>query len=255
MSPTTIATVLRSSGLGPAPRRIGPTWSEFLRAQAHSMLGGGLRESLHDDTFEPSDWAAGREARQVEADDNLTPADVAGPQLASQPLPVGSRQALPRQCVLPATRGPSRLQPSHRSHARDGPTSRWAACPTTQRSGASVRTSPLASRVRADTESDPLGSLPGSSTPTASVQPIDHRSELPVNRVSLPHTRDEQLPQRQTRAAGARWACSTSLPIKCSGPPASPAEGAGTERGRFGVESRDSRQPRGCPPLRPAPRW
>ncbi len=188
VSHTTIATVLRSSGLGPAPRRIGPTWSEFLRAQAHSMLGGGLRESLHDDTFEPSDWAAGREARQVEADDNLTPADVAGPQLASQPLPVGSRQALPRQCVLPATRGPSRLQPSHRSHARDGPTSRWAACPTTQRSGASVRTSPLASRVRADTESDPLGSLPGSSTPTASVQPIDHRSELPVNRVSLPHT-------------------------------------------------------------------
>jgi hypothetical protein len=39
VSATTIATVLRSSGLGPAPRRIGPSWSEFLRAQAHSMLG------------------------------------------------------------------------------------------------------------------------------------------------------------------------------------------------------------------------
>jgi hypothetical protein len=32
VSATTIATVLRVSGLGPAPRRIGPSWSEFLRA-------------------------------------------------------------------------------------------------------------------------------------------------------------------------------------------------------------------------------
>jgi len=132
VSHTTIATVLRSSGLGPAPRRIGLTWSEFLRAQAHSMLGGGLPDSLDGATFEPSGWATEREAGQVEADDNLTAADVAGPQLASQPLPVRSRQALPRRCVLPATRGPSRLQPSHRSHARDGPKSKSAACPTTK---------------------------------------------------------------------------------------------------------------------------
>ncbi len=37
VSATTIATVLRRYGLGPAPRR-GPTWSEFLRAQAAGML-------------------------------------------------------------------------------------------------------------------------------------------------------------------------------------------------------------------------
>ncbi|MBA3735285.1 MAG: helix-turn-helix domain-containing protein [Actinobacteria bacterium] len=30
VSATTIASVLRASGLGPAPRRIGPSWSEFL---------------------------------------------------------------------------------------------------------------------------------------------------------------------------------------------------------------------------------
>jgi len=42
VSATTIATVLRVSGLGPAPRRIGPSWSEFLCAQAQSMLGAGL---------------------------------------------------------------------------------------------------------------------------------------------------------------------------------------------------------------------
>jgi putative transposase len=34
---TTIRSVLRRSGLGPAPRRGGPSWAEFLRAQAHGM--------------------------------------------------------------------------------------------------------------------------------------------------------------------------------------------------------------------------
>jgi len=37
VSATTIATVLRRSGLGPAPRR-GPTWREFLRQQAAGIL-------------------------------------------------------------------------------------------------------------------------------------------------------------------------------------------------------------------------
>src|SRR6266545_179625 len=35
---TTIRTLLRRNGLGPAPRRNGPTWSEFLRAQARGVL-------------------------------------------------------------------------------------------------------------------------------------------------------------------------------------------------------------------------
>ncbi len=46
VSATTIATVLRESRLGPAPRRIGPSWSEFLRAQAQSMLGGDLPAAM-----------------------------------------------------------------------------------------------------------------------------------------------------------------------------------------------------------------
>jgi putative transposase len=37
VSATTIATVLRGHGLGPAPRR-GPTWREFLRQEAAGML-------------------------------------------------------------------------------------------------------------------------------------------------------------------------------------------------------------------------
>jgi len=35
---TTIRSILRRSGFGPAPRRRGPSWSEFLRAQAHGMV-------------------------------------------------------------------------------------------------------------------------------------------------------------------------------------------------------------------------
>jgi putative transposase len=35
---TTIMSILRRSGLGQAPRRGGPSWGEFLRAQAHGML-------------------------------------------------------------------------------------------------------------------------------------------------------------------------------------------------------------------------
>lgn len=35
---STIRTLLRQEGLGPAPRRSGPSWSEFLRAQAQGII-------------------------------------------------------------------------------------------------------------------------------------------------------------------------------------------------------------------------
>jgi putative transposase len=35
---TTIRTILRRAGIGPAPRRDGPSWSEFLRSQAEGIL-------------------------------------------------------------------------------------------------------------------------------------------------------------------------------------------------------------------------
>jgi hypothetical protein len=38
VSATAIRTVLRRHGLSPAPRRTGPSWSEFLRAQARGIL-------------------------------------------------------------------------------------------------------------------------------------------------------------------------------------------------------------------------
>jgi transposase InsO family protein len=38
VSASTVQRLLRRAGLGPAPRRSGPTWSTFLRAQAHGVL-------------------------------------------------------------------------------------------------------------------------------------------------------------------------------------------------------------------------
>jgi putative transposase len=35
---TTIRRILRAHGISPAPRRSGPSWSEFLRPQAHGIL-------------------------------------------------------------------------------------------------------------------------------------------------------------------------------------------------------------------------
>jgi putative transposase len=56
VSATTIATVLRQGGLGPAPRRIGPTWTQFLRLQAYGLLSPG-GPSEEEDTLNriPSD--------------------------------------------------------------------------------------------------------------------------------------------------------------------------------------------------------
>jgi hypothetical protein len=41
VSATTIATVFRLGGLGPAPRRIGPNWAQFLRLQAYGLRSLG----------------------------------------------------------------------------------------------------------------------------------------------------------------------------------------------------------------------
>jgi transposase len=38
ISATTVRTLLRRGGLGPAPRRCGPTWTQFLKAQAETLL-------------------------------------------------------------------------------------------------------------------------------------------------------------------------------------------------------------------------
>ena len=38
MAASTVWTILKNAGLNPAPRRSGPTWRQFLSAQAHAIL-------------------------------------------------------------------------------------------------------------------------------------------------------------------------------------------------------------------------
>src|SRR5262249_41495667 len=70
----------------------------------------------------------------VEADTTDSAAVAAQPRVASHPLPISSGSARPR--VFPPTRAPLRLQPPHRSHARDGPDSTPALAATAEGAGA-----------------------------------------------------------------------------------------------------------------------
>lgn len=191
VSATTIATVLRSSGLGPAPRRIGPSWSEFLSAQAHSMLGGGLHSAMGDDGLEgaaaePRGPAEDGQARSVEADHERSSTVAAEPRSASHPLPERSSSARP--CVLPPTRVPLRLPRSHRSHARDGPPKAGGRSSHSPARRRDVKPQTSRPRIRTNHALGPHGRRPKIFSPDKSAQPIDHHPErASTNRVSLPH--------------------------------------------------------------------
>jgi hypothetical protein len=122
VSATTVANVLRRYGLGPAPRRIGPTWSQFLRAQAHSLLAGGTDLGLVDgyrDTAGAAVCAEHRAGDPVGAHLNPFPDGPGEAQLVARLVPVPNRVAPPS--ILIATRGRPCLLLSHRTRARDGP--------------------------------------------------------------------------------------------------------------------------------------
>ena len=70
VSGTTIASVLRRGGLGPAPRRIGPTWAQFLRLQAYAVIAGENND-LEETSIGP-EWQAPEltEAGSVDDDDD-----------------------------------------------------------------------------------------------------------------------------------------------------------------------------------------
>jgi putative transposase len=50
MAASTVWTILKNAGLDPAPRRAGPTWSQFLRAQANAILAILAVDFAHVDT-------------------------------------------------------------------------------------------------------------------------------------------------------------------------------------------------------------
>ena len=134
VSATTIATVLRVSGLGPAPRRIGPTWSEFLHAQAQSLLGAGLPS-------EPGrDFAGNAAARSAQSPAAAT--STWKPRSTPATLPRSDRphcrcrgwrgcRLLPPPCPLPATRQPRRC--IHRGNGMRAMDQRHADPPCTRR--------------------------------------------------------------------------------------------------------------------------
>jgi hypothetical protein len=126
VSATTVATVLRVSGLGPAPRRIGPSWSEFLRAQAQGMLGAGL-------PFEPGGGLEGNVSARRAATPEGAPGEAEAEEVStndaevpwrswpvSGPPPLSAVAALPSPCD--STAAPRRS--SQQWHARDGPSTR-----------------------------------------------------------------------------------------------------------------------------------
>ena len=114
VSATTIATVLRQSGLDPAPRRIGPTWTQFLRSQACGLLSPGAR-SEEDEGLEELVAALKRE-RLVPLSDG--PATAGDPIHAAPSVPNGwfspSVGAFPQASATP-------VPPRAATRARDGP--------------------------------------------------------------------------------------------------------------------------------------
>jgi hypothetical protein len=110
---TTIATVLRRSGLGQAPRRIGPTWTQFLRSQADGLLCGESRSEWQDSSDDLA-RAPRQEAQAPASDDSATAADMDAIHDPSRQnrAPIPTVLARPRGFVTPVPPG---------AHVRDGP--------------------------------------------------------------------------------------------------------------------------------------
>jgi hypothetical protein len=114
VSATTIARVLRESRLGPAPRRIGPTWAQFLRLQAYGLLSPVT--SFEEDG--PEDLAPPQQDLPAPRGGDPGTAEVVDPILDGSPAPMApplpSAETREHASLTPALR---RSEP----RARDGP--------------------------------------------------------------------------------------------------------------------------------------
>jgi hypothetical protein len=195
VSATTVATVLRVSGLGPAPRRIGPSWSELLGAQAQSMLGaglpsepaGGLERNVSARSAPTSEGAAyGVEAEELSTN--------GAEEWSSRPVP-----GLPRLSAVAAvaSRCDSTAAPPRSSqqwHARDGP-EHADALYTRERFGKGVK---AVGCSRAACELQPRVGFPGAAARLFS-RAAHHNgpNTAPIrqlDRVSLPHRLETAVP-------------------------------------------------------------
>jgi hypothetical protein len=173
VSATTIANVLRRGGLGPAPQRIGPTWGEFLRAQALAFLPTRSFVSDHQDRARhgsgPAPAAPEAPGRPPLVEGfRLDAAPTADP-IRDHPEPRREEPSAP-QAHGPFGTQVARRPPPSGGHPRDGPTPLTfvsSACLTTagplDRARASLRSptasSPLRQEVRRSTLGD-SGSIP-----------------------------------------------------------------------------------------------
>ncbi len=126
VSATTIANVLRRHGLGPAPRRIGPTWGEFLRAQALAILSAGASVSAQQDRARHE---SGPGPAATEATDRLPLVEECGGDGAPAAAdPIGDHPEPAREePSVPRPHGPFRVRVARRpppsgGRPRDGPT-------------------------------------------------------------------------------------------------------------------------------------
>jgi hypothetical protein len=116
VSATTIATVLKEGGLGLAPRRIGPTWTQFLRLQAHAVLSS----APHSEEEDPQDLDPDRQ-RQMPAPVKEEPtADTRIHRSAGPPVPRGHPLARPA-LVGPPPATVTLVPTGSGIRARDGP--------------------------------------------------------------------------------------------------------------------------------------
>jgi len=133
VSATTIANVLRRGGLGPAPRRIGPTWGEFLRAQALPFLPTGSSGSHQQDRarHESGRGPAATEAigpAATEATGRLPLEECRRDRPPVAADPIGDHPEPAREePYVPGPHGPFRIQvargpPPSGGPPRDGPT-------------------------------------------------------------------------------------------------------------------------------------
>jgi hypothetical protein len=115
VSATTIASVLRQGGLGPAPRRIGPTWAQFLRLQAYGLLSlgaPGAEEGPEDLASDPGELSAGISADPGTTEDDQPihddpPAWMRWPFAAARAPERASLGPLPRRTGTRARDGPA----------------------------------------------------------------------------------------------------------------------------------------------------
>jgi hypothetical protein len=215
VSATTVATVLRVSGLGPAPRRIGPNWSTFLRAQAQSMLGVGL----------PSEPGRGLESN-VSATTAPTPDGAAcgvaveglatnGAEEPSVSRPVRDLARLSPLAAVPS-QGDSLAAPPRspeRWHARDGPKSAPTPVARANASAGGSKRVLLAAQRASLQPRVWFPERPRDASPKTA-QRAEPAPSRRLNRVSLPHKVRRRPPARQPRRHPTERVQATARPAR-----------------------------------------